>query len=83
MINSLFIINRSGYVDERAEHSHSTSDPCSDIVLEKHWKSVIHRSLCDYFFDAQKRVLLGALFARARARACRLRRHRRPRMCRR
>jgi AP-3 complex subunit mu len=28
----------------------------SDVVLEKHWKSVIHRSLCDYFFDAQKRV---------------------------
>lgn len=28
-----------------------------DILLEKHWKSVIHRSICDYFFDTQKRVL--------------------------
>lgn len=28
----------------------------SDIVLEKHYKSVIHRSICDYFFDALKKV---------------------------
>jgi AP-3 complex subunit mu len=21
--------------------------------MEKHWKSVIHRSICDYFFEAQ------------------------------
>ncbi|KAI1726922.1 adaptor complexes medium subunit family domain-containing protein [Ditylenchus destructor] len=27
-----------------------------DIVLEKHYKSVIHRSICDYFFDVQKKV---------------------------
>ncbi|KAH7706399.1 AP-3 complex subunit mu-2 [Aphelenchoides avenae] len=27
-----------------------------DIILEKHYKSVIHRSICDYFFDAQKKV---------------------------
>ncbi|KAL3124911.1 hypothetical protein niasHT_001804 [Heterodera trifolii] len=25
-----------------------------DVVLEKHYKSVIHRSICDYFFDVQK-----------------------------
>ena len=23
--------------------------------MEKHWKSVIHRSVCDYFFEAQKK----------------------------
>ena len=23
--------------------------------MEKHWKSVIHRSICDYFFEAQKK----------------------------
>uniref|UniRef100_A0A915I792 MHD domain-containing protein n=1 Tax=Romanomermis culicivorax TaxID=13658 RepID=A0A915I792_ROMCU len=28
-----------------------------DILLEKHWKSVIHRSICDYFFETQKRTL--------------------------
>lgn len=28
----------------------------SDIVLEKHYKSVIHRSICDYFFDVQKKA---------------------------
>ncbi|EFO96759.1 CRE-APM-3 protein [Caenorhabditis remanei] len=27
-----------------------------DVLLEKHWKSVIHRSICDYFFDIQKKV---------------------------
>ncbi|VDD92717.1 unnamed protein product [Enterobius vermicularis] len=27
-----------------------------DVILEKHWKSVIHRSICDYFFEAQKKA---------------------------
>ena len=27
-----------------------------DVLLEKHWKSVIPRSVCDYFFDAQARA---------------------------
>ncbi|XP_037084067.1 AP-3 complex subunit mu-1-like [Pollicipes pollicipes] len=27
-----------------------------DVFLEKHWKSVIHRSVCDYFFDAQAKA---------------------------
>lgn len=27
----------------------------SDILLEKHYKSVIHRSICDYFFEVQKK----------------------------
>ncbi|CAD5234402.1 unnamed protein product [Bursaphelenchus xylophilus] len=27
-----------------------------DIILEKHYKSVIHRSICDYFFDSQKKT---------------------------
>ncbi|VDN50526.1 unnamed protein product [Dracunculus medinensis] len=29
---------------------------CRDVILEKHWKSVIHRSICDYFFDTQKKA---------------------------
>ncbi|KAL7079629.1 hypothetical protein ACQ4LE_001094 [Meloidogyne hapla] len=28
-----------------------------DVILEKHYKSVIHRSVCDYFFDVQKQAL--------------------------
>lgn len=24
--------------------------------MEKHWKSVISRSVCDYFFEAQKKI---------------------------
>ncbi|XP_014662928.1 PREDICTED: AP-3 complex subunit mu-2-like [Priapulus caudatus] len=27
-----------------------------DVFMEKHWKSVIPRSICDYFFDAQRNV---------------------------
>ena len=27
-----------------------------DIFMEKHWKSVIGRSVCDYFFEAQEKV---------------------------
>lgn len=26
--------------------------------MEKHWKSVIHKSICDYFFEVQGRVHL-------------------------
>lgn len=28
----------------------------SDVFMEKHWKSVISRSVCDYFFDEQRKV---------------------------
>lgn len=28
--------------------------PSSDIFLEKHWRSVVSRSVCDYFLDAQR-----------------------------
>ena len=28
----------------------------SDVFMEKHWKSVIHKSICDYFFEAQGKV---------------------------
>ncbi|CAL4186364.1 unnamed protein product, partial [Meganyctiphanes norvegica] len=27
-----------------------------DVFMEKHWKSVIPRSICDYFFDAQRKA---------------------------
>ena len=27
----------------------------SDIFMEKHWKSVVHRSVCDYFLEAQRK----------------------------
>ena len=27
-----------------------------DIFLEKHWRSVLSRSVCDYFFEAQGKV---------------------------
>ena len=27
--------------------------------MEKHWKAVISRSVCDYFFDAQKKAPNG------------------------
>jgi len=34
-------------------HSLFVINPSGDVFLEKHWKSVISRSICDYFFDAQ------------------------------
>ncbi|OQR74743.1 AP-3 complex subunit mu-1-like [Tropilaelaps mercedesae] len=37
-------------------HSLFIINPSGDILLEKHWKSVIARSVCDYFFDAQAKA---------------------------
>ncbi|XP_018497183.1 AP-3 complex subunit mu-1 [Galendromus occidentalis] len=37
-------------------HSLFIINPSGDVLLEKHWKSVIPRSVCDYFFDAQARA---------------------------
>ena len=34
-------------------HSLFTVNSSGDVILEKHWKSVISRSIVDYFFDAQ------------------------------
>lgn len=28
-----------------------------DLFLEKHWKSVISRSVCDYFFEAREKAV--------------------------
>ncbi len=61
MIHSLFVINAAGFENYLTNHNKllvfdSKNDFFSDILLEKHWKSVIHRSICDYFFEAQKKV---------------------------
>uniref|UniRef100_A0A8C6X3S9 Adaptor related protein complex 3 subunit mu 2 n=1 Tax=Naja naja TaxID=35670 RepID=A0A8C6X3S9_NAJNA len=37
-------------------HSLFLINSSGDIFLEKHWKSVISRSVCDYFFEAQERA---------------------------
>ncbi|KAF8783161.1 AP-3 complex subunit mu-1 like protein [Argiope bruennichi] len=37
-------------------HSLFIINPSGDVFMEKHWKSVIHRSVCDYFFDAQRKA---------------------------
>ncbi|KAM9311114.1 AP-3 complex subunit mu-2 isoform 2-T2 [Gastrophryne carolinensis] len=37
-------------------HSLFLINPSGDIFLEKHWKSVVSRSVCDYFFEAQERA---------------------------
>jgi AP-3 complex subunit mu len=34
-------------------HSLFIINGTGDIFMEKHWKSVINRSICDYFFEAQ------------------------------
>lgn len=53
MLNSLFFVNSVGW--GFLIFSKFTFD-FRDVLLEKHWKSVIHRSICDYFFDIQKKV---------------------------
>uniref|UniRef100_A0AAR2LQ85 MHD domain-containing protein n=1 Tax=Pygocentrus nattereri TaxID=42514 RepID=A0AAR2LQ85_PYGNA len=37
-------------------HSLFLVNATGDIFLEKHWKSVVSRSVCDYFFEAQERA---------------------------
>ncbi|XP_064648853.1 AP-3 complex subunit mu-2-like isoform X2 [Lineus longissimus] len=37
-------------------HSLFIINNSGDVFLEKHWKSVIHRSICDYFFEAQSKA---------------------------
>lgn len=38
-------------------HSLFIINSSGDVFMEKHWKSAVARSLCDYFFDQQRRVL--------------------------
>lgn len=37
-------------------HSLFIINSSGDVFMEKHWKSIIHRSVCDYFFDAQRKA---------------------------
>ncbi|XP_059480324.1 AP-3 complex subunit mu-1 isoform X2 [Neocloeon triangulifer] len=37
-------------------HSLFIINPSGDVFMEKHWKSVISRSVCDYFFDHQRKA---------------------------
>ncbi|CAN7992752.1 unnamed protein product [Ixodes hexagonus] len=37
-------------------HSFFVINTSGDVFIEKHWKKVIHRSVCDYFFEVQKKV---------------------------
>ncbi|XP_041125236.1 AP-3 complex subunit mu-1-like isoform X2 [Polyodon spathula] len=38
-------------------HSLFLINSAGDIFLEKHWKSVVSRSVCDYFFEAQEKAI--------------------------
>lgn len=38
-------------------HSLFLINHSGDIFLEKHWKSVISRSVCDYFFEAKEKAV--------------------------
>lgn len=40
----------------RMIHSLFLVNASGDIFLEKHWKSVVSRSVCDYFFEALERA---------------------------
>lgn len=49
-------INSSEYFKLVAEFYLSFLLFWRDVFMEKHWKSVISRSVCDYFFDQQRKV---------------------------
>lgn len=38
-------------------HSLFLINHTGDIFLEKHWKSVVSRSVCDYFFEAREKAV--------------------------
>ncbi|GAB1598610.1 AP-3 complex subunit mu-1-like isoform X8 [Argonauta hians] len=38
-------------------HSLFVINNSGDVFMEKHWKSVIHKSICDYFFEVQGRAI--------------------------
>ncbi|CAI9716898.1 AP-3 complex subunit mu-1 isoform X8 [Octopus vulgaris] len=38
-------------------HSLFVINNSGDVFMEKHWKSVIHKSICDYFFEVQGRAV--------------------------
>lgn len=37
-------------------HSLFIINNTGDVFMEKHWKSVVHKSICDYFFEAQTKA---------------------------
>uniref|UniRef100_A0A0A9WH95 AP-3 complex subunit mu-1 n=1 Tax=Lygus hesperus TaxID=30085 RepID=A0A0A9WH95_LYGHE len=37
-------------------HSLFIINSSGDVFMEKHWKSVVSRSVCDYFFDEQRKI---------------------------
>lgn len=72
MIHSLFIINSSGWAFFFFYYLYVTcfvfmffeiKKQCNnmfyfyrDVFMEKHWKSVVSRSVCDYFFEQQRKI---------------------------
>ncbi|PIO34427.1 hypothetical protein AB205_0124360, partial [Aquarana catesbeiana] len=44
------------FFPQKMIHSLFLINGSSDIFLEKHWKSVVSRSVCDYFFEAQEKA---------------------------
>ena len=37
-------------------HTHTHAHTHREIFMEKHWSSVVSRSVCDYFFEAQSKA---------------------------
>ncbi|CAF5146778.1 unnamed protein product, partial [Rotaria socialis] len=36
-------------------HSLFIINASGDVFMEKHWKTVVGKSICDYFFEAQSK----------------------------
>ena len=44
------------FLPQKMIHSLFLINCSGDIFLEKHWKSVVSQSVCDYFFEAQEKA---------------------------
>ena len=51
-----YILNLNIFLPQKMIHSLFLINCSGDIFLEKHWKSVVSQSVCDYFFEAQEKA---------------------------
>jgi hypothetical protein len=55
LVDHLLLFKLLFYLFIEMIHSLFIINSSSDIFMEKHWKSVINRSVCDYFFECQSK----------------------------
>ncbi|KAK0153630.1 AP-3 complex subunit mu-1 [Merluccius polli] len=56
MLCSLYLHVSNSVSEVAMIHSLFLINPSGDVFLEKHWRRVVGRSVCDYFFEARERA---------------------------